>query len=100
MAGNVAHLGSWDVAPRAHPNDGRLDVVAVAATMSMRARRQARRRLRTGSHLPHPEITVTRTTTASCRPERGAVVIIDGGPARRATLVTVTVAPDAALVYA
>lgn len=100
MAGNVAHLGSWDVAPRAHPNDGRVDVVAVAATMSMRARRQARRRLRTGSHLPHPEISVTRATTASCRPGRGAVIIIDGGPARRAALVTITVAPDAATVYA
>ena len=28
---NVDRLGRWDVAPRAHPNDGRADVVEVAA---------------------------------------------------------------------
>jgi len=100
MAANVSHLGPWDVAPRAHPNDGRLDVVVVAGTMSVRTRRQARRRLRTGSHLPHPDITVTRAATATWRPGRGAVVIIDGGRPQRADAVTVTVDPDAALVHA
>ena len=38
---NVDHVGAWDVAPRAHPGDGRLDVVEVAPTMSVRARWQA-----------------------------------------------------------
>ena len=31
---NVDRLGHWDVAPRAHPNDGRVDVVEVDAAMS------------------------------------------------------------------
>ncbi len=33
---NVDHLGAWDVAPRAHPNDGWLDVIEVDASMSLR----------------------------------------------------------------
>ena len=34
---NCEYLGRWDVAPRGHPNDGRVDVIDVDATMSMRA---------------------------------------------------------------
>ncbi len=54
---NVDHLGDWDAAPRAHPNDGWLDVIEVDQSMSLRARWQAWRRLRTGSHVPHPDVT-------------------------------------------
>ena len=97
---NVGAIGPWDVAPRAHPNDGRLDVVAVAASMSVRERVQARRRLPTGSHLPHPRIAVARGTTVVWRPEPAAVVIVDGAPPRRAAEVAVTVEPDAGVVHA
>ncbi len=57
---NVDHVGSWDVAPRAHPNDGLLDSVHVDAALGWRARWQARRRLPSGTHLPHPLISVRR----------------------------------------
>ena len=57
---NVDRLGRWDVAPRAHPNDGALDVVEVDAAMGVRARWQARRRLPTGTHVPHPAIRTRR----------------------------------------
>jgi hypothetical protein len=97
---NVGAIGPWDVAPRAHPDDGRLDVVHVAASMSLRARAQARRRLRTGSHLPHPDIAVSRATTAAWRPEPAAVVIVDGTPPRRAAELAVVVEPDAGVVHA
>ena len=53
---NADRIGAWDVAPRAHPNDGQLDVVEVDASMALRDRWQARRRLTTGTHLPHPAI--------------------------------------------
>ena len=59
---NTDCRGRWDVAPRAHPNDGRVDVVEVAAAMGLRARWQARRRLPTGTHVPHPAIRTGRAT--------------------------------------
>ena len=31
---NVDHLGDWNVAPRAHPNDGRFDVIDVDQEMT------------------------------------------------------------------
>ncbi len=39
---NVDHVGDWNVAPRAHPNDGRFDVVEVDRAMTIRQRLQAR----------------------------------------------------------
>ena len=58
---NADRIGAWDVAPRAHPNDGQLDVVEVDASMGLRDRWQASRRLATGTHVPHPAIhTATR----------------------------------------
>ena len=59
---NVDHLGEWNLAPRAHPNDGRFDVVEVEREMTVRERLQARRRLGQGTHVPHPRI-ATRTST-------------------------------------
>lgn len=96
---NVSRLGGWDVAPRAHPNDGKLDVVAVDASMGIRARLQARRRLPAGTHVPHPQISSSRPTTASWEGTRPAMVIVDGRVVGRARHVAVTVVPDAAVVY-
>ena len=53
---NAEHLGAWDVAPRSHPNDGKLDTLVV--TMPMGERLKARGRLRTGTHVPHAGIEV------------------------------------------
>jgi diacylglycerol kinase family enzyme len=47
------------VAPRAHPGDGALDLVD-AAHLGLRDRLAARRRLPSGSHVPHPGITARR----------------------------------------
>ncbi len=46
---NAQHLGPWDVAPRGHPNDGRLDVFEADLGLGDRwkARRRARHRART-----------------------------------------------------
>src|SRR4029079_13983473 len=41
---NAEHLGTWDVAPRGHPNDGRLDVLHVV-DLALGDRWQAWRRL-------------------------------------------------------
>ena len=55
---NAQYLGEWDVAPRGHPNDGRVEVLEVDARMSVRQRMIARSRMKTGTHLPHPLISV------------------------------------------
>lgn len=91
---NADHLGDWNVAPRAHPNDGRFDVVEVSRAMSLRARWQARSRVVQGTHVPHPDIEVRTATEAAWTFARPVSVRVDGveiGPARR---LTVRIVPD------
>lgn len=91
---NCDHLGAWNVAPRAHPNDGRFDVVEVAASMPLRARWEARRRLPAGTHVPHPDITVTTGTQRTWQFDPPLGVWVDGVDRGRHTALTVTIAPD------
>jgi len=92
---NVDHIGSWNVAPRAHPNDGRVDVVEVDARMSLRQRWQARGRLVAGTHLPHPLITVRTATTVEWASPRPIGVWVDGRRVGSARSVSIRVVPDA-----
>lgn len=96
---NVDHLGAWDVAPRAHPNDGWLDVVEVSPAMSVRARWQARRRLATGTHVPHPDITVRRARSVSFEFVEPLGLWVDRVPRGTVRSLAVTIEPDAAVVY-
>lgn len=75
---NAEFLGAWDVAPRAHPNDGLLDVVDVAPAMSPTDRVKARRRLATGAHLPHPAIATSRRAAVQLTFDRPTPVWLDG----------------------
>lgn len=95
---NVQHLGRWDVAPRAHPNDGRVDVVRVAATMPVRDRVHARGRLPLGTHLPHPDIEVRPSRSAEVRLARPARLWLDGERWGTARELRLTVEPDSLLV--
>ena len=92
---NVDHVGVWNIAPRAHPNDGRFDVVDVAASMSVRHRWQARARLPQGTHVPHPDITVRTGTVGSWEFDRPQRLWVDGR--RRGTVrhLEVAIEPDA-----
>ena len=96
---NVDHLGEWDVAPRAHPGDGRADVVEVDASMGVRARWQARRRLPSGTHVPHPHVAARRVAEASWTFDRPRQLWVDG--VRRGTVrsLRVVVEPDGAVVH-
>ncbi len=99
VVANVDHLGEWNIAPRAHPNDGRLDIVEVAPTMSIRDRLKARRRLPQGTHVPHPAIRIRSATEGTWHFERSQRLWIDGafiGPVR---MLTVTVAPDTFAIH-
>jgi hypothetical protein len=97
---NAEHLGRWDVAPRAHPNDGRADVVEVSATMGWRARWQAWRRLPSGTHVPHPAVTMRRITHERFEWDEPLAVWVDDVLVGRSRRLEVAVIPDAATVYA
>jgi hypothetical protein len=96
---NVDHIGSWDVAPRAHPNDGWLDVVEIGAAMSRRARWQAWRRLGTGTHLPHPDIATRRAREVSFDFDPAFALWLDGIDRGDVRSLRVAVDPDAAEIY-
>lgn len=91
---NADHVGEWNVAPRAHPNDGRADVVEVDATMPVRHRWQARGRLPHGTHVPHPDIHVRTTAEESWTFDRGTRVRVDGVDVGMVTHLVVRVLPD------
>ena len=93
---NAQYLGDWDVAPRSHPNDGRLDLVD--ADLSLGDRWKARSRLRSGTHVPHPDIRERRITAVQLDLDPGTTVWLDGeriGPARALSIRCV---PDALTV--
>ena len=91
---NVDHLGAWNVAPRAHPGDGRIDIVECSPTMGARDRWAARGRLAAGTHVPHPEIEVARVTRRRWEFDRPHRVWIDGVEAGRARTLSVRCLQD------
>lgn len=97
---NAEFLGEYDVAPRGHPNDGRVETFLVDAAMSLRDRLAARRRLATGTHVPHPAIATRSVRTATWTFPSDLRVSIDHQDAGRARTIEVTVRPDAAVVLA
>lgn len=94
---NAQYLGRYDVAPRSHPNDGRVDVIETTA-LSLPDRVKGWRRLPTGAHLPHPAITERRVTETSYTFERAMTVWVDGRRRAQAHTVHVRVMPDAFVV--
>jgi hypothetical protein len=73
---NAEYLGPWDVAPRSHPNDGRLDTLD--ADLPFGDRLKARRRLATGSHVPHPGIRERRVDAAQFEFGEPMTIWLDG----------------------
>jgi diacylglycerol kinase family enzyme len=90
---NAQWLGTWDLGPKSHPNDGLLDVSD--GRLSFGDRLKARRRLTTGSHLPHPDIAVRRTSHEQFTFDPPLDIYVDGEKVARARTVSVRVEPDA-----
>jgi diacylglycerol kinase family enzyme len=59
---NSGILRGRDVLPRAHPNDGFVDVLEIDQEITLRQLALAWSRSKTGSHLPHPHFRVSRAT--------------------------------------
>ena len=96
---NVEHIGHLDVAPRAHPNDGRFDVVDVSASLPVRVRWHAYRRLPAGSHVPHPGITTRRGKQETFVFDRPMQLWVDGVARGTVRSLGVRVIPDAAVIH-
>jgi YegS C-terminal NAD kinase beta sandwich-like domain len=90
---NAEFLRSWDVAPRSHPNDGRLDVFD--ADLPLGDRLKARSRLRTGAHVPHPAIKERRVDATQFEFTAPVSVWLDGERIGTARRLSVRVEPDA-----
>lgn len=61
---NAAFRGAENLAPRGHPNDGRLDLID-GQLASHLDRRRAHKRTYAGSHVPHPNLEETRVRDIS-----------------------------------
>jgi len=90
---NASFAGEWNVAPRGHPNDGRLDLVE--ASLSFADRRKARARLPAGSHVPHPDISIRRLRTGEFDVGPGDRLLLDGRQIDARGVVRWSVVPDA-----
>ncbi len=97
---NAEFIGDWDVAPRGHPNDGRAEVFEVDPSLSTRDRLAARRRLPNGTHVPHPQVVRRSVRHATWKFPQPLMVIVDGRRVGRASSLSISVVPDAAVVYA
>lgn len=93
---NAQWRGAWDVAPRAHPGDGLLDVLDGDPTIGDRWK--ARGRLPGGTHVPHPAIAVTRTAAMAIEFRRPLDIWLDGERVGRAGALDLRVEPDAVTV--
>jgi YegS C-terminal NAD kinase beta sandwich-like domain len=90
---NAQFIGSWDVAPRSHPNDGVVDVLVIS--MALGDRLKARKRLASGTHVPHPLIVQRRMSTAEFHLNRPTKIWLDGELVAALADFTITVEPDA-----
>ncbi len=73
---NASFRDAWNVAPRGHPNDGRIDVVE--SGLSLGDRFKARSRLPSGLHVPHPQISIRRQTSGELLVQSGDRLEVDG----------------------
>lgn len=90
---NAQFLNGWDLGPKSHPNDGLLDVSD--ADLGYADKLKARKRARTGTHLPHPQITVRRVRDAAFTFDPPGRLFVDGEPRGRVRHLEVAVEPDA-----
>lgn len=95
---NSAWFDDLRLGPRAHPNDGRLDVVE--GRVGFRERREANRRAKSGSHLPHPALRTSRTATWQSKFDRSRPLLVDGVDCGLVGSIRVELLPDALTVVA
>ena len=97
VAANASFIGRWNAAPRSHPGDGRLDVFDADPPLGVRL--AARRRLPSGTHVPHPQITQRRIAAAQYELDPDLDVYLDGVRLGRARTLSLRTEPGALEVW-
>ncbi len=95
---NVGWQGENYFGPRAHPNDGLIDITE--GSLSVQQRLLARGRLRTGTHLPHPDLKTIRRSAHTLNFSRPTPTFVDGAAVGRYSTVEVDIIADAFYVVA
>ncbi len=98
IAMNGSFAGQLNLGPRAHPNDGRLDIVD--GRLPRQQRRAGRRRALTGSHVPHPDLAERRTAHVVIDSDRPLHLLLDGVSAGTGTRLELRCHPDAWIAVA
>lgn len=93
---NGSFIGTANLGPKAHPNDGRLDVVD--GKLSFGDRRKARPRMATGTHVPHPSLVELRVKQLVLSDDRPFRVRVDGESVGSAGELRIRCIPDAAVI--
>jgi hypothetical protein len=94
VVANGQFLRGADLVPRGHPGDGWAEVQVYA--LGRRARRGMRRRLPTGTHVPHPEVRAGRARRIEIDVGRRRLPVeVDGRRRGRAARLVVTLVPAA-----
>lgn len=93
IAANAAHRKSWNIAPRAHPGDGLLDVLDSNLNFSDLVK--AKSRMQTGTHVPHPDINYRRIKSEQTNFSQKTDIWLDDVKVVKAKEISVRVEPDA-----
>lgn len=96
VAMNGTHIGTLDLGPRAHPDDGLVDLTV--GRLGARDRLTARRRALHGGHLPHPGLLTTRARRWEGELDRPTLLRIDGEIVGHTQHLSIEVVPDALVV--
>lgn len=98
VAMNAAFLGDANLGPRAHPNDGLMDLTV--GSLAPMERRRARARMGLGTHVPHPMLAVYRSKQWEIRRDAPTAVRVDGRAVGKSVLIRIEVIADALVVVA
>ena len=90
---NAQWLGEWDLGPKAHPDDALLDVTDGALPPGDLL--EARKRVRLGTHLPHPALQTSRVAQLDLTLDRARTIWLDGDRIGRSRRLLIEVEPDA-----
>ena len=93
VVANGQFLRGTDIVPRGHPGDGWAEVQVYA--IPRRARRAMRRRLPTGTHVPHRAVRSGRAHRVEIEVGRPLPVEVDGRPQGRTSRLVVMLVPAA-----
>ena len=96
---NTSFIAGRDWAPRAHPNDGKLDVLLIDEAMSLRQRITAYRLSRSGSHLPHPHLKYLQSQSYVASDPETAILTVDSVEFGAVKSCSFRVIPDAVSIY-